>query len=228
MKQYRIMIRRNLVGVIGVSLLSVLTSLAMVFAGYSLSFLFTAYAQEGDKMKALTCTFLIVALIWLTAMLIYCASLLAKAKIEKKLKNELRRMVGSKISSLRYSDFTEKDGGHYVSWLTNDVDEIYTQSFAALFSGIESLAAAAFSLGALCLLSPYIGAAAMVLLAVISVLPQLTSKRLQAANAERSAALEVSTERYKDTVTGAPVFFLANLRERICGRIGSASEEAVT
>ena len=226
MRQYRILIRKNLVGVIGAALLSVLTSLAMVFAGYSLSFLFTAYAQEGDKTKALTCTFLIVALIWLTAMLIYCASLLAKAKIEKKLKNELRRMVGSKISSLRYSDFTGKDSGHYVSWLTNDVDEIYTQSFAALFSGIESLAAAVFSLGALCLLSLYIGIAAVVLLAVISVLPQLTNKRLQAANAERSAALEVSTERYKDTVMGAPIFFLANLRGRICGRIVSASEEA--
>lgn len=51
----------------------------------------------------------------------------------------------------------DKDSGHYVSWLTNDVNEIYSQSFASLFSGIENFATAIFSLGALCLLSPYIG-----------------------------------------------------------------------
>lgn len=226
MKQYQALLRKNLCGIIGVALLAVLTSFAMVFAGYSLSFLFTAYEQEGDRVNALIYTFLFVALIWLIAMLVYYASLLAKAKIEKKIKSELRHMVGSKISSLRYSDFTQRDCGHYVSWLTNDVNEIYTQSFATLFSAIESLAAAVFSLGALCLLSLYIGIAAVILLVVISVLPQLTSKRLQAANAKRSAALEVSTERYKDVVMGAPIFFLSNLSERICGRIVSASENA--
>ena len=226
MKQYQALLRKNLGGIVGVALLAVLTSFAMVFAGYSLSFLFTAYEQEGDRVTALIYTFLIVTLIWLIAMLVYYASLLAKAKIEKKIKSELRYMVGSKISSLRYSDFAERDSGHYVSWLTNDVNEIYTQSFAALFSAIESLAAAVFSLGALCLLSLYIGIAAVILLVVISVLPQLTSRRLQAANAERSAALEVSTEHYKDVVMGAPIFFLSNLRERIYERIVCASAKA--
>lgn len=226
MKPYRTMIRRNLSGVACVALLGVLTSLAMVFAGYSLSFLFTACEADGDRTRALISTFLIVTSIWLTAILLYYVSLLAKAKLEKRLKTELRRMVGGKIGSMRVSDFAQKDSGHYVSWLTNDVNEIYSQSFAALHSGIENLATAVFSLGALCLLSPYIGVAAVLLLAVISVLPQLTNKRLQRANAERSAAMEVSTERYKDAIMGASVLFLANLRERIGQRIVAASETA--
>ncbi len=217
MKPYRTMIRRNL---------GVLPSLAMVFAGYSLSFLFTACEADGDRTRALVSTFLIVTSIWLVAILLYYVSLLAKASLEKRLKTELRRMVGGKIGSMRVSDFAQKDSGHYVSWLTNDVNEIYSQSFAALLSGIENLATAVFSLGALCLLSPYIGVAAVLLLAVISVLPQLTNKRLQKANAERSAAMEVSTERYKDAIMGASVFFLANLRERIGQRIVAASETA--
>lgn len=226
MKPYRTMIRRNLSGVACVALLGVLTSLAMVFAGYSLSFLFTACEADGDRTRALISTFLIVTSIWLTAILLYYVSLLAKAKLEKRLKTELRRMVGGKIGSMRVSDFAQKDSGHYVSWLTNDVNEIYSQSFAALLSGIENLATAVFSLGALCLLSPYIGVAAVLLLAVISVLPQLTNKWLQRANTERSAAMEVSTERYKDAIMGASVLFLANLRERIGQRIVAASETA--
>ena len=226
MKQYKALIKRNFGSIAGVVLLNILMSFAMVFAGYSLSFLYTAYEYEGDKVKALIYTFAIVLLIWLFAMFVYYISLLAKSKIQEKLKNELRCMVGNKIGSLSYSDFTDKDSGHYVSWLTNDVNEIYSQSFASLFSGIENLATAIFSLGALCLLSPYIGLAAIVLLVIISVLPQLTNKRLQKANAERSEALEVSTESYKDVVMGGSIFFLTNLRNRICERVVAASEKA--
>ena len=226
MKQYKTLIKKNFCSIAGVAFLNIIMSFAMVFAGYSLSFLYTAYEYEGDKVKALLYTFTIVVLIWLFAMFMYYISLLAKSKIQQKLKNELRCMVGNKIGSLPYSDFVDKDSGHYVSWLTNDVNEIYSQSFSSLFSGIENLATAIFSLGALCLLSPYIGLAAIVLLAIISVLPQLTNKRLQKANAERSEALEVSTENYKDVVMGGSIFFLTNLRNRICERIVAASEKA--
>lgn len=226
MKQYKALIKRNFGSIVGVALLNILMSFAMVFAGYSLSFLYTAYEYEGDKVKALIYTFAIVVLIWLFAMLMYYISLLAKSKIQQRLRNELRCMVGKKIGTLPYSDFVDKDSGHYVSWLTNDVNEIYSQSFSSLFSGIENLATAIFSLGALCLLSPYIGLAAIVLLVIISVLPQLTNKRLQKANAERSEALEVSTESYKDVVMGGSIFFLTNLRNRISERIVAASERA--
>lgn len=226
MKQYKSLIRKHFGSIAGVALLSILMSFAMVFAGYSLSFLYTAYEYDGDKVTALIDTFVVVLSIWLLAMLLYYFSLLAKSKIQQIIKNELRCMIGNKIGSLSYTDFTGKDSGHYVSWLTNDVDQIYSQSFSFLFSGIENLAMAIFSFGALCLLSPYIGIAAIVLLVVISVLPQLTNKRLQKANAERSAALEVSTERYKDVVMGGSIFLLTNLRNRICERIVAASEKA--
>lgn len=226
MKQYKVLIRQNLGGIIGVAMLGVLSSFAMVFAGYSLSFLFTAYEAEGDKVKSIVHTFLLVTAIWLLAMLLYYISLLAKAKIRQKLKNELRSMIGGKIGALSYSDFSEKDSGNYVSWLTNDVNGLYEQAFSSLFSGIENVATAVFSLCALCLLSPYIGIAAIVLLVLISVLPQLANKRLQRANAARSTALEISTESYKDVVMGSSIFFLSNLRSRICERIRAASEKA--
>ncbi len=226
MKQYKSLIKKNLGSIVGASLLTVIVSFAMVLAGYSLSFLYTAFEYEGNKIKALIYTFIIVLAIWLVAMLLYRTSLLVSSKVQQKLKNELRCMVGEKIETISYADFTSKDSGHYVSWLTNDVDEIYTQSFASLFSGIENLAMAVFSLGALCLLSPYIGIAAIVLLVVISVLPQLTNKKLQKANSDRSSALEVSTEGYKDVIMGIPIFFLTNLRNRIRERIAVTSTQA--
>ncbi len=226
MKQYKKLVKRNFGSIFGCVLLGIITSFVLVFAGYSLSYLYSAYEYDGNKVKALILTFAIVVFIWLLAMLMYYISLVVKSKVQQKLKNELRHMVGSKISSLSYSDFADKDGGHYISWLTNDVGEIYAQSFDTVFSGIESTATAIFSLAALCLLSPYIGIAAIVLVVIISVLPQITGKKLQRINAERSKALEVSTESYKDTVMGGSVFFLTNLRNRICERIVTASEKA--
>lgn len=224
--EYKTFLKNNLGHILGVSLLGILTSLAMVYAGYSLSFFYTAYEYAGDKTKALFYAFLIELGIWLAAMGIGYTTSLAKAKIQQKLKNKLRSIVSSKMASLDYIQFVGRDSGHYVSWLTNDVDQIYSQSFSPLFAGIENLATAVFSLGALCLLSPFIGLAAIALLVVISVLPQLTNKRLQEANKNRSAAMEIGVESYKDVVMGSPIFFLTNLRNCICERISAASEKA--
>lgn len=226
MKQYKSILKQNLGAVLGVGLLNILASLAMVFAGYSLAFFFTAYEYEGDKVNALAITFGVELVIWLAAMGCYYITWLAQAKLQQKLKNDLRAMIGGKIASLDYAEFTGKDCGNYVSWLTNDVEQLYSQSFSSLFSGIENLSTTVFSLAALCFLSPYIGIAAIVLLVVISVLPQLTAKKLQKANALRSEAMEVSTECYQDVVMGGSIFFLANLRQRIQERIISASRKA--
>ncbi len=42
-------------------------------------------------------------------MLLYRTSLLVTSKVQQKLKNELRHMVGTKLGTLSYADFTSKD-----------------------------------------------------------------------------------------------------------------------
>ena len=226
MKRYKRLLTRNAACISGTAVLSIAASFSMVFAGYSLSFLFTAYEHEGNKARALLITFGVVLGIWLAAMSVYYASRLVRARTQQRLKTAIRTMIGEKIASLHHAELTGKDSGHYVSWLTNDADQLYEQSFSALFTGIEELAATVFSLAALLLLSWQIGAAAIALLVVISVLPQLGNKWLQKANAMRSQAMEECTERYKDAVMGGSVLYLANLRRRIVERIEKASREA--
>lgn len=226
MKQYKIILKRNIWAVAGVSLLTVLASFAMVYAGYSLSFLFDAYEASGDRVKALVITFLQVLGIWLGAMLLYYLGLLARARIKMKLKGDLREMISGKIAGMSYADFSGQDSGGIVSWLTGDVDQLYQQSFSSLFSCIEELSSAIFSLVALVSLSWYVGLVAVVLLAAITILPQFTGKRLQKANTRRSRAREVSVEGYKDTIMGALVFFLSGLRQRIAQRVSRTSAVA--
>lgn len=90
----------------------------MVFAGYSLSFLLTAYEYEGNKLRALSITFCIVMAIWLIAMGVYYLTQLMTAKTKQRITNNLRTMISEKIASLDYAEFTDKDCGHYVSWLS--------------------------------------------------------------------------------------------------------------
>lgn len=225
MSNYKLILKKNFGGVATVLFLNIASSLAMVFAGYSLSFLVTAYEYNGDKIKALIITFVIELIIWISAMGIYYVTWLLQAKLQQKIKNDLRLLMGEKISSLRYGEFAEKDCGNYVSWLTNDVEQIYAQSFSSLFSAVENFSSAMFSLVALFMLSWQIGVAAIFLLVLISVLPQLANTRLQKANESRSEALETGTESYKDVIMGASVFFLSNLRQKIVERISSASKE---
>lgn len=80
--EYKTFLKNNLGHILGVSLLGILTSLAMVYAGYSLSFFYTAYEYAGDKTKALFYAFLIELGIWLAAMGIGYTTSLAKAKIQ--------------------------------------------------------------------------------------------------------------------------------------------------
>lgn len=226
MNGFRSILKRNWRVIAGTVFINVVSSFGMVFAGYSLSFFFDAYEQECNRIKALALTFVVELVIWGAAMALYHISLLVRCKAKKIIKQDLRRMVGNRIGSLHYPDLRAKDSGNLVSWLVNDVEQIYEQTFATLLSGTEALSAALFSLCALFFLSPFIGAAALLLLIVISILPQFAEKYLQKANRERSIAMETALESYKDTVAGASVFFLANLQNQFTKRIADASEQA--
>lgn len=205
---------------------SVLSSLLMVFAGYSLSFFFTAYEQENHKIRALLLTLFVELVIWLGAMGMYYLSLIVKCHAQKAIRHDIRTFISEKINDLNYREQQAKDSGNLVSWLTNDADQIYTQAFAPVFSGAEALASWVFSLAALFFLSSYIGIAAILLLGMISVLPHLAGKRLQKASTQRSEAMERAVEQYKDAVMGHSVFLLSNLRSQFSKRISVASKAA--
>lgn len=103
-KPYAKILKKNWEIITITTFLTVLSSLFMVFAGFSLSFFFTAYEQQGDKIKALGLTFLIELMIWLTAMGMYHLSLIAKCTAKKLIRHDIRVYVSNKINSMSYLD----------------------------------------------------------------------------------------------------------------------------
>lgn len=218
-------IKKNKGGVFLTALLGILSSLAMVFAGYSLSFLFGGYESSSDRMSQLIRDCITVFCIWVLALVVYYLFGIARANLLRTLKNDLRQAIAKRIISVDYEEFVSKDSGHYVSWLTNDVENITNQSFSTLFSLIENLFTALFSLCALFYLSVYIGGAAIILFFFVSILPQIATKGLQKANKERSQAQEISLEGFKDTVMGFPIFLVANMAPTLAKRISKYSQK---
>lgn len=203
--------------------LNIVSAFGMVYAGYSLSFLFRSYEASGDRMQALTKDCAFVALIWLIDLLLYAAEALMEAHTLRTLRNEVRSMISERILASEYAEFTGKDSGHYVSWFTNDLNNISEQSLSSLFSLAGNVATALSSTVALFSLGIYIGTAAVVLFFFVSVLPQLLIKKLQAANERRSKAQEESTESFKDAVMGFPILFLANRGKVFARKIAETS-----
>lgn len=226
MERYNSLWKKNRQLFFGVALMQVVAAFGMVFAGYSLGFLFRAYEQQEDRFRALLLSFGLVTAIWLGAVCLQVLADLSKSKFEERMKNELRASVGESLCSLSYGEFVGKDAGNMVSCLTNDVEQLYEQSFESLLTTVERGATALFSLAALFYLSPIIGIAAILLFFFTAGAPALVGKKLQRATAERSSALEVATESYKDVLAGGSVFFLADLRRRMAERIRTASETA--
>ena len=221
MKQFKTICRKNR-GPLALGLIfNIATSFAMVYAGYSLSFLLAPH----DSATGLLGTFLRVLATWLAAVGLLYVNNRMQAKVVGRMRNDLRLGIARKIASLPYEDFEDADSGHYVSWLTNDVSQISEQTFDALFGFVTELATTLFSLFALFYLSAYIGIAAVVLFAAISILPQLAGKGLEKRNAERSKAQELGTEAFKDVIMGCPIFLLSNTLRNVEAKIAAASEK---
>lgn len=53
------------------------------------------------------------------------------------IKNDLRIMISRKIESMSYYEFSQKNSGAYVSWLSNDTEQLYTNCFNKLFFGLN-------------------------------------------------------------------------------------------
>lgn len=228
MKLYREMLRKNRAPLLGLCAYMTVIAAVNVAAGYSLGWILDACSAEGDRVRILLRNSAACGCLFILSILMEHWGEILRFRLERALKNDLRAMIARKISALSYDRFTDGDSGAYVSWLQNDADALCSNGFAKLTDSVKSAFAAAFSFAVMTASSWYLGAAALILFALSFFLPQLLGGFMERAAQRQSAALETSLEAYKDTVMGAPIFYLSNLREQIVARIAASSDAAET
>jgi len=226
MNHYRRILKNHKRALCGLCLLTIFASFLSVLAGYSLGGILDAYAAERKQIQSLICKSIISLALWATAIIVDHISMVCRDKMQRIIKNTLRELAATKMALLPYHDFCSRDSGAYVSWLNNDVEQLYQQSFDKIFVSIEWGFKAAFSFIAISLCSWYIGLTAILLFTLMIITPKFFDKALHKATARRSQAMENSLEAYKDTVMGCGIFYLANLRKQIIKRLLQASDQA--
>ena len=135
MKGYRDILRKNRNMLTGIGFVMVISAIFAVAAGYSLSWILNAYEAQGDRVRQL-----IFGITWLRGDVwtVYPDRIpggFIPCMDAAQNQNDLRKIASRKLASLSYEEFYQKDSGAYVSWLGNDVDQLYTNAFEQLFSG---------------------------------------------------------------------------------------------
>ena len=203
----------------------ILSSSSMVYAGYSLSFLFSATEYTSNAVSKLLFDAIKVTIIWLIAILILFLKEIVNAHTLRLMKNDLRMKISNKITSLNYQEFHEKDSGNYVSWFTNDVQQITDQTFSNFFSIIDNSATTIFAFLAMLKLNLYIGLIAIILFFITTILPQYLSKLMIKITSEKSESQELFVEKIKETIMGYNIFKVYNTFSVFTNRIKKSSNE---
>lgn len=226
---YKAILRKNRLYIVIGILLSVISSAIYVFAGYSLSFLLQNYS-ENVKLDVLLGNGIKVFLIWVAALAVMYIYDVFQNRIVCGMKTDLREMMADKIVSMDCAEFLQRDTGNYVSWMTNDVEQINKEVFLNLFGMIDAVGKTLFSLCALFYLGLGIGLTAIVLFALMAVVPQLAAKGLDKKTGEMSEENEAATEKYKENIGGFLLFYLANRQQYFVQKmkeISGRQEEAI-
>lgn len=200
------------------TILSVLSSIVYVYAGYSLSFLVSEFGTVM-QLNSLLRKGIIVFGIWGIALSLLYVYSICQQKLFCRMRTNLREIMAKKMISLKYTEFIKKDTGNYVSWMTNDVEQISKQVFDNFFNILDSLTQAVFSLIALFCFGKWIGLAAIGLFFVISFVPQILSKEMQVRTALLSEAQEVATEHFKEKISGYPIYYTSNRKRYFLQKI---------
>lgn len=217
--------RKNKLWIILTSIVIIISSMSMVYGGYSLSFLYNAMDYTENAIDKLLSDTFKVMVIWIVALILLYVKNIIKAYTICKIRNELRTNMTDKIVSLDYEEFYKKDTGHYVSWLTNDVNQITGQAFVSFFTIVDNIATAIFSLVAMLYLNLYIGVTAIILFGLIAIVPQMFGKMMATVSEQLSTGQEKFVESVKENIMGFEVFKSFNLFSRLRSKLYKGSEE---
>lgn len=220
---YKEILRKNKIVIIVTVVLSIFNSGMYVYAGYALSFLFKDY-DKNMKWTLLIKNAFMVLLIWICTLTIMYIYSVLQQKVVCKMKNDLRELMAYKIISMDCEDYSQRDTGNYLSWMTNDVEQISKQVFYNLFGIVEAVGQTVFSLFALFYLGIGIGITAIILFAFMAVVPQLAAKGLEQKNEIMSKESEVATEKYKEYIGGYILFYLSNRQNYFVNQMKNISQ----
>lgn len=186
----------------------ILTNLSQILAVLSVSNLLNLVIT--GKNALLIRSFIIIFLLWIVHFISDTISKIIQSRCIQHMNNDLRINISKYIQQLSSQEFNKIDTGTYVSWYTNDINEINISAFKSFYSIISSLISLLIVLYTLIHLN-YILAFTMILSSIILVyFPKLFTKSISKLSISQSSEQEIFTKDIKDILGGFDVLRINN------------------
>ena len=159
-------------------------------------------------------------LLWVNGLQEYC-----QGRAIRLMNNAVRRDMTATLLAKSHVQFHEKDTGEYLSWFTNDVNQIENLAWQPFYQCVACAANALFSAVALLTLHWSLLAAALVNVVVMMLVPRLFNKRMEKLGKACEAGQAQATGRLKDILAGYDVLRSFGREPRFRQGAAEASEQ---
>lgn len=123
----------------------------------------------------------------------------------RKMNNAVRRDMTATLLKKSHCKFHEKDTGEYLSWFTNDVNQIENLAWQPFYQCIDAAATVLFSAIALLTLHWSLLGAALITTVIMLFAPQLFNKRMEKLGGKCAEKQAEATGKLKDILAGFDV-----------------------
>ncbi len=148
-----------------------------------------------------------------------------QARAIRAMNNAVRRDIAATLLHKSHVEFHGKDTGEYLSWFTNDVNQMEDLAWAPFYQCVDHAATAIFCVAALLTLHWSLLAAALVNAAVMLLAPQFFTKRMEKLGRSCETEQAKATGKLKDILSGFDVLRSFGREQRFRQGAEAASEQ---
>ena len=139
--------------------------------------------------------------------------------------NAVRRDMAATLLQKNHGEFHELDTGEYLSWFTNNINQVESLAWKPFYQCVDSAAAIVFSALALLTLHWSLLAAALVTAAVMLFVPQLFNQRMEKMGGICALEQAAATSKLKDLLAGYDVLRFFGREQRFSQGADMASDQ---
>ena len=151
-----------------------------------------------------------------------------EARAVRMMNNAVRQDMTATLLQKTHREFHALDSGEYLSWFTNDINQIENLAWTPFFNCINYAALVVFSAVALLTLHWSLLAAALVNAAIMLFVPQLFDQRMKELGGVCAHEQAAATSKLKDLLAGYDVLRSFNREQRFRHGANAASDQIET
>lgn len=165
----------------------------------------------GEIQQLLYATLRVIGL-WFIIMLVIYARNVVRAKALETIHNHIRADLTAGIARLSPQQFRNEKTGSYLSWYTNDIQQLDTSCFTVFYNLIAQVTVLVAALAALIYLNILLAVICTAGAVLLLFVPKLFEKKANQAGEDLSSAQETFVKQIKSHLDG---FYLLKIFDRI-------------